>query len=253
MSSKSSAIETYPREATDFIARRQIDTNQTLEALAKLARTKPRPVYPSGDRPRTSRTLPGVLILAVIGGATAFGWQHFRRPHSPAAASPSVAAEVVTETAAAATAGQGQSLAQTTPASTSGLGPSPSLPTPQAAQEAVQPSAPPAPVADQQQLEAMARELAALRQTVEQFEATTRELTDLRQTVEQLTASQDQMARDMAKLATTGSETSRNAPASAPRSAAAPAHKPAPPSPPQPSSDSASDVLKRVFAPFQGK
>jgi len=244
MSVKSSVVEANPRARTDLSRRRQIDHKETLEALAKLARTPPRPL-PQPNPPRTSRTLIGVVILGVVAGAAIPGWRHFRSPHPPAAASPALASVIVADASPATTSVQ-----------------SPPLPAaPAVARDKIEPAAPPVPAPDRQQFEAMAREIAALRQTVEQFEAATRELADLRQTVERLTATQDQAARDVAKLAPAGPETGRNAPTPGPRTAAAPVrerpeaekHKPAPASPPPASSDSSSDLLKRVLAPFQSK
>jgi hypothetical protein len=237
MSLGSSVIEADRRQETDVVDRRQADFDRTLEALAKLARTAPRPVYQRNERPaRRPRTLQRALILAVIAGAAILGWRHFRSPHSSAAASPSVAQVIV---------------AETPPAATSGLGAS--LPPAQAVQATIDPPAPTTPSPDRQQLDAMARELAALRQTVEQLEATARDLTDLRQAVAQLAASQDQVARDLARLAAAGPETSRNTPTSAPRATVVSAHKPAPVPAPQSSSDGSSDLLKRVLAPFQSR
>ncbi len=69
-----------------------------------------------------------------------------------------------------------------------------------------------APSPDQQQLEAMARDLAAVRQTVEQ-----------------LAAGQEQMARDVAKLQAAEKDIRHRILAPPPQPAAAPARKPAPP------------------------
>jgi septal ring factor EnvC (AmiA/AmiB activator) len=79
----------------------------------------------------------------------------------------------------------------------------------------IAPTAPAAPSPDLQQLEALARDIVAVRQSVEQLaanqeqatppdrhqlEAMEREIAAVRQNVEQLAANQKQMARDIANL-----------------------------------------------------
>ena len=118
-----------------------------------------------------------------------------------------------------------------------------------AAQTAPNTGAPTAPAARapevQQQLEAMARDLAILRQSVDQLalgqermardlaslqaaekDVMARDLADLRQTVNQLMVSQEQMARDIATLQATEKDSRPKVSASKP--AAAPARSPAP-------------------------
>jgi hypothetical protein len=265
MSFKSSLTEANPRQDTDVIPRQRNESivprqrTEVKEALSKLARTppvdakkgRPRMAGPSefsvgprvtdpsleatlrpadqkndrftSERPspsrRTPRALARFLIAALIGVAATLAWQHLGRPHSPPATNPSLGSEIAAESppaAAASVPDASVSLAQT-------------------AQDSIAPPSPATPSLDLQQLETMARDLAAVRQSVEQ-----------------LTAGQEQMARDLAKLEAARQEISRKIAAPAPRPAAAPAHKPVPTSPPaQPSPETSAELLKRVLEPFQ--
>jgi hypothetical protein len=128
---------------------------------------------------------------AATGQATAM-------PAIEASASPPAVAQAATDTPHAAAA-QGTPVAQSVPEDTA---PNVSAPT-----------APAAPSPDQQQLETMARDIGALRQSVEQ-----------------LATRQEQMTRDMAKLQAVEMSRHRMS-ALSPRPATAPAHRP--PMPPQ--------------------
>ena len=89
------------------------------------------------------------------------------------------------------------------------------------AQAVVAPTTPAAASIDHQRLEAIAGDLAALREGLEQ-------LITLRQTVDQLTAGQEQMARDIAGLKAAEQDIRQKISAPPPRPAAAPARKPVP-------------------------
>ena len=89
MSFKSSVAAANRQQNTDTIPRKRIDPEETLEALAKLARTVPRPSSQwNNQRSRKSRPLAGVVILALIGVVAAVGWRYLARPSRPPRQSP---------------------------------------------------------------------------------------------------------------------------------------------------------------------
>jgi hypothetical protein len=172
---------------------------------------------------RTSRSLAGFVGAVCVGVAATLAWQSYGgsakqmianavpplgwlllSPTTDAPSGQEIAGEQPSPTgveasapgAASAQAGRVASTAPETPAST----------------------APAAPSLEMQQLEAMAHDLAAVRQSVEQ-----------------LAAGQEQLARDIAKLETAGQDIRRRISA-LPPAAAATAHRPVPPPQPAPRS-----------------
>jgi hypothetical protein len=175
------------------------------------------------DRPslgrRTSRSLARFLVMACFGAAATLAWQSYggtakqmiansapqlswllSLPAMNPPSGPEIAVEQSSPPAVQASAPQAASAQAGAVAST--------------ASETAASTAPTAPSPELQQLETMAHDLAAVRQSVEQ-----------------LAAGQEQMARDIAKLQTAGQDIRRRISA-LPPAAATTAHKPVPP--PQP-------------------
>jgi hypothetical protein len=215
---------------SDFSAGERL-TEPSLEAPLRPADLKvdlePDPL-PS-DRPslgrRASRTVGRVVLLGCIGSAAVFGWQaygdaakqiiaswtqEFGLSPSLPMANPPAGAETAAESSRPPPVAAPASDAA--PAQAAAAAPSAPESVAPAAPETAAPAAPAAPSPELQQLEAMARDLAAVRQKVEE-----------------LAAGQEQMARDIAKLQATRQEVRRVTPAPSPRpTAAPPARKPAP-------------------------
>jgi hypothetical protein len=177
---------------------------------------------------RASRSLARFLVTVGIGVAATLGWQSYGATAkqmianwapqlswllSPTATSrPSnreIAAEQPSPPAVEAVA------PQATPAQAAAVAPT--------ASEAAASTSPTAPSPELQQLETMAHDLTAVRQSVEQLSA-------VRQSVEKLTAGQEQMAREIAKLQAAGQDIRRRIALPPP----APARKPVPPPQPAP-------------------
>ncbi len=173
--------------------------------------------FPS-DRPspgrRASRALARFLIAAFIGVAATLAWQSYGEAAKQMIASwaqqlgwsislpamnPPPSPEIVAE--------------QPSPPAVQASAPDApqDVPVTQTAPEMVAPTAPVAPSPDLQQLEAMARDLASVRQNVEK-----------------LAAGQEQMARDITRLQTAEKDIRRRISAPPPQPAAAPARKPVP-------------------------
>jgi hypothetical protein len=247
MDSKLSPAQADPHHDGDVVLLAPKDWTDAEEALSKLAHVAsdrrrptagsdfsagPRVTEPSldplpTDRPslgrRTSRSLARFLAMACVGAAATLAWQSYggtakqmianSAPQlswllSPPAMNPPSGREIAVEqpsppsvqaSAATAQAGAVAPTASETAASTAPTAPSPEL----------------------QQLETMAHDLAAVRQSVEQ-----------------LAAGQEQMARDIAKLQTAGQDIRRRISALPPASATT-ARKPVPPPQPAPQSSAA--------------
>jgi hypothetical protein len=251
MDSKLSSAQAYPRHDGDVVLLAPKDWTDAEEALSKLAHVAsdrrrptagsdfsagPRVIEPSlgatlrpadlnndpspTDRPslgrRTSRSLARFLVMACVGAAAILAWQSYGGTAKqmiansapqlswllslPAMNPPSgreIAVEQPSPPAVQASAPQAASAQAGTVASTES--------------ETAASTALTAPSAELQQLETMAHDLAAVRQSVEQ-----------------LAAGQEQMARDIAKLQTAGQDIRRRISA-LPPAAATPAHKPVPP------------------------
>jgi hypothetical protein len=182
------------------------------------------------DRPalsrRTSRSLARFLVMACVGAAATLAWQSYGGTAEqmiansaprlswllslPAMNPPSgreIAVEQPSPPAVQASAPQAASAQAGAVAST--------------ASETAASTAPTAPSPELQQLETMAHDLAAVRQSVEQ-----------------LAAGQEQMARDIANLQTAGQDIRRRISALSP-AAATTARKPVPPPQPAPQSSAA--------------
>jgi hypothetical protein len=203
---------------SDFSAGPRV-TEPSLDATLRPAdlNSSPFPTErPSLDR-RTSRSLPRFLVAAGVGVAATLAWQSYggTARQMIADSAPQLSWLLLSPPATNQPSDHEGTVEQPSP-------PAIQAPAPQAASaqagvaastasEAAASTAPAAPSPELQQLETMARDLAAVRQSVEQ-----------------LAAGQEQMARDIAKLQTAGQDIRRRISA-LPPAAATTAHKPIPP------------------------
>jgi hypothetical protein len=215
-----------PTAGSDFSAGPRV-TEPSLDARLRPADLNPSPTDRPSPSRRTSRSLARFLVMACAGAAATLAWQSYggtakqmianSAPQlswlllSPPAMDPSSGREIAVEQpsppAVQASAPQAASAQAGAVAST--------------ASETAAPTAPTAPSPALQQLETMAHDLAAVRQSIEQ-----------------LAAGQQQMARDIANLQTAGQDIRRRISA-LPPAAATTARKPVTPPQPAPQSSAA--------------
>jgi hypothetical protein len=217
-----------PTAGSDFSAGPRV-TEPSLDATLRLAdlNNDPSPTHRPSLSRRTSRSLARLLVMACVGAAATLacqsyggtakqmiassapqlGWLSLSLPAMDPPSGREIAVEQPRPPAVQASAPQAASAQAGAVAST--------------ASETAASTAPTAPSPELQQLETMAHDLAAVRQSVEQ-----------------LAAGQEQMARDIANLQTAGQDIRRRISA-LPPAAATTARKPAPPPQPAPQSSAA--------------
>jgi hypothetical protein len=211
---------------SDFSAGTRV-TEPSLDATLRPVdlNNDPSPTDQPSLRRRTSRSLARFLVMACVGAAATLAWQSYggTARQMIANSAPQLSWLLLSRPAMNPPSGREIAVERPSPPAAS----APQAASAQAgavastASETAAPTAPTAPSPELQQLETMAHDLAAVRQSVEQ-----------------LAAGQEKMARDIANLQTAGQDIRRRISA-LPPAAATTARKPVPPPQPAPQSSAA--------------